>query len=202
MAAAMQDDNEALPPSWRQRPKPVGFEITYRLKGDTLEIDSTRKVDQVRLSAVEHVRFVYAPSNISSKGFKTQLRLSDGKSITFGNLSWRSLTDMERDDAGYRAFVEALAAAIVRANPRVRFLAGKPNWNWWLLTVVSGLSLIMLIMFTLRAFLQGSSSAGWLGILLAIASLWQVGPMVKLNRPRELQSGEVPDDLVPRASTG
>jgi hypothetical protein len=199
MAPAMKpiSDDDTPPPSWRQRPKPVGFEIAYKLDGDTLEIDTTRKIDRVRLAAVEQVRFVYAPSNLSSKGFKTQLRLSDGKSITFGNLSWRSLTDMDRDDAGYRAFVCALSAAIARANPRARFVAGKPFAFWLALAAVSVLSLLMLVFFTGRALLQGSHSTALLGLLLTAASYWQVKPMVMLNRPQELASGEVPDDLVP-----
>jgi hypothetical protein len=199
MAPAMQpiSDDDLPPPSWRQRPRPVGFEITYRLDGDTLEIDTTRKVDRVRLAAVEQVRFVYAPSNVSSKGFKTQLRLSDGKSITFGNLSWRSLTDMDRNDAGYHAFISALAAAIARANPRARFVAGKPFAFWLALAAVSALSMLMLVFFTGRAFLQGTNTTGLLGLLLTAASFWQVRPMVVLNRPRDLASGEVPDDLVP-----
>jgi hypothetical protein len=33
--------------------------------------------------------------------------------------------------------------------------------------------------------------------VLAAASFWQVWPMIRLNRPRDLASGEVPDDLVP-----
>ena len=94
----MNEDDDGPAPSWRQRPKPVGFEIAYKLNGDTLEVDRTRRVDSIRLSAVEQVRFVYAPGNISSKGYKTQLRLSDGRTVTFGNLSWRSLTDLDRDD--------------------------------------------------------------------------------------------------------
>ncbi|HEY5794654.1 MAG TPA: hypothetical protein VIU82_06540 [Bosea sp. (in: a-proteobacteria)] len=192
-----QHSDDTSPPSWRQRPRPVGFEITYRLDGDTLEIDTTRKISHVRLAAVEQVRFVYAPSNVSSKGFKTQLRLSDGKSISFGNLSWRSLTDMDRNDAGYHAFVSALAAAIARANPRARFVAGKPFAFWLALATVSALSMLMLVFFTGRAFLQGTHTTGLLGLLLTAASFWQVRPMVMLNRPRELASGEVPDDLVP-----
>lgn len=193
----MQAEDDAPLPSWRQRPKPIGFELAYRLDGDTLEIDSTRKVDRVRLSAVEQVRFFYAPSNVTSKSYRTQLRLSDGKSITFGNLSWRSLTDIDRDDARYHAFVTALSAAIARANPRARFVAGKPFPLWLALTVVGGLSLVMLAWFTLRAFQQGANTAGFLGILLGAASFWQVWPMVRLNRPCELSCGEVPEALVP-----
>ena len=192
----ISDDDTPLP-SWRQRPRPVGFEIAYTLDGDTLEIDTTRKVDRVRLAAVEQVRFVYAPSNVSSKGFKTQMRLSDGKSITFGNLSWRSLTEMDRDDARYHAFVSALMAAIAKANPRARFVAGKPFAFWLALAAVSALSLLMLLFFTGRAFLQGANTTGLLGLVLTAASFWQVRPMVMLNRPRELANGEVPDDLVP-----
>ena len=103
MARSMQHSlsNDDVPaPSWRQRPRPVGFELSYRLEGDTLVIDSTRKVERIRLEAVEQIRFIHAPSNVSSKGFRTQLRLSDGRSFSFGNLSWRSLTDMERNDRG------------------------------------------------------------------------------------------------------
>jgi hypothetical protein len=190
--------DDTPPPFWRQRPKPIGFEIAYRLKGEVLEIDSTRKVDQVRLGAVEQVRFFYAPSNVSAKGFRTRLRLSDGRSITFGNLSWRSLTDIERDDAGYRAFVEALAARILAANPQVRFVAGKPRALWLALALAGGGALVMLLGFSARAFQQGASTAGWLGLALAAASFWQVWPMVRLNRPRALAPGAVPDELVPR----
>jgi hypothetical protein len=198
----MRADHDSPPPSWRQRPKPIGFEIAYRLIGDTLEIDTTRKVDRVRLSAVERVRFFYAPSNVASKGFRTQLRLSDGKSVTFGNLSWRSLTDIDRDDARYHAFVTALSGAIRRANPQARFVAGKPYPLWLALALVGGAALVMLAWFSLRAFGQGASTAGWLGLLLAAASFWQVWPMIRLNRPRELASGEVPDDLVPGGGAG
>ncbi|MCV9938753.1 hypothetical protein OIU35_20595 [Boseaceae bacterium BT-24-1] len=197
----MQADDDNPLPSWRQRPKPIGFEIAYRLKGDMLEIDSTRKVDQVRLAAVEQVRFIYAPSNVSSKGFRTQLRLSDGKTITFGNLSWRSLTDIDRDDARYHAFVTALSAAITHANPKARFLAGKPYLLWLALALAGGGAMIMLTFFSLRAFQQDATAAAGLGLVLAAASFWQVWPMIRLNRPRDLATGEVPDDLVPGRQT-
>ena len=57
MARAMQPlpDDDTPPPSWRQRPRPIGFEIAYKLDGDALEIDTTRKVERVRLSAIEQV---------------------------------------------------------------------------------------------------------------------------------------------------
>ncbi len=196
----MIDDADDNPlPSWRQRPKPVGFEIAYKLDGGVLEIDRTRAVDHVRLSAVEQVRFLFAPGNISSKGFKTQLRLSGGRTVTFGNQSWRSLTDLERDDPRYHRFVSALAGAIAKANPKARFVGGRPRPIWLAVTLVGGLSLAMIAFFGLRAFQQGMTNAGLLAVFLLAASCWQVWPLISLNRPRELATGEVPDDLVPGA---
>jgi hypothetical protein len=59
------------------------------------------------------------------------------------------------------------------------------------------LSLLMLAFFTGRALLQGQHTTALLGLMLAAASYWQVKPMVVLNRPRDLATGEVPEDLVP-----
>ncbi|MCU4182289.1 hypothetical protein [Bosea sp. BH3] len=191
------DNDEDGAPSWRQRPRPVGMEIGYKLDGDRLQVDRTRRVDNVDLRAVEQVRFLYAPSNVSSKGFRTQLRLSDGKTVTFGNLSWRSLTDLDRDDARYHRFVTALSAAIARANPRARFVAGRPRAIWIATALVGALCFAMLAVFTLRALHQGLTNAALLGVLLVAVAFWQVWPLVSLNRPRELKTGEVPDELVP-----
>lgn len=190
-------DDDLPPPSWRQRPKPVGFEIAYRLDGGVLEVDRTRAIDRIRLSAVEEVRFLFAPGNVSSKGYKTRLRLQDGKTVTFGNLSWRSLTDIDRDDARYHRFVAALSAAIARANPQARFVGGRPRPLWIATAIVGVLSLAMLAFFTLSAFQRGMTGAGLLGLLLLAASYWQVWPLISLNRPRDLATGEVPDELVP-----
>lgn len=130
------------------------------------------------------------------------MRLSDGRTVTFGNLSWRSLTDIDRDDAGYHRFVSALAAAIARANPKARFVGGRPRPIWLGVALVGGLSLAMIALFALRAFQQGQTNAGLIALLLLAASFWQVWPLIALNRPRALSTGEVPDDLVPGARGG
>lgn len=193
----MAFDDDAPAPYWRQRPKPIGFEIAYRLKGDVLEVDSTRKIDRVRLSSVRQVRFFYAPNNISTKGFKTKLTLADGKTLTFGNLSWRSFTDLERDDPRYHDFVEALAGAIARANPACRFIGGRPPLHWGVTCAVTAALFVMMVFVCVRALQQGSWPIAVLGLLLGAASWWQIGPMVRLNKPRDLATGEVPPDLVP-----
>lgn len=161
-----------------------------------LEVDSTRKIEQVRLSSVRQVRFFYAPNNISTR-LQDQLTLADGKALTFGNLSWRSFTDLERDDPRYHDFVEALADAIAKADPACRFIGGRPPLHWGVTCAVTAALFVMMVFVCVRALQQGSWPIAVLGLLLGAASWWQIGPMVRLNKPRDLATGEVPPDLVP-----
>jgi len=38
----------------------------------------------------------------------------------------------------------------------------------------------------------------WIGVLLGVVALWQMLPMVRLNRPITLRTGEVPAHLMPQ----
>jgi hypothetical protein len=190
------DHDDGLP-SYRQRPRPIGFDLAYKLEGADLVIDSTRKVDRVPLGSVEQGRFTFKPGNIASTGYVTQLRLKDGKTITIGDTSWRSLVEIERGGPRYVAFITALAAGIARENPRARFLAGKPPLVWALFAGVAALSVGMMAYFAWRAFAQGFTGAMWIGVLLGVVALWQMLPMVRLNKPITLRAGEVPAHLMP-----
>ncbi len=190
------EDDDGLP-SYRQKPRPIGFELAYKLEGDELVIDSTRKIDRVKLSAVEQVRFTFKPGNIASTGYVTTIRLKDGKTITIGDTSWRSLVEVERGGARYVAFITALSGTIARLNPQARFVAGKPPVIWWVFAGVAALSVVMMALFTLRAFQSGAGGAIWIGVLLFAVAVWQMLPMVRLNRPMELKAGEVPAHLMP-----
>ncbi len=62
-------------------PRPVGGPISFALKGDRLTVDSGRKVQEVRLGAVETVRMTYEPSRFGLRAFRTKVRLRDGKPV-------------------------------------------------------------------------------------------------------------------------
>ncbi len=78
------------PLTYVQNPRPVGYPITYRLSGDRLVVDSTRKVDEVRLGAVTQVRLSYEPRSFAQRAYRTKLTLSNGRSVAFSSLSWLS----------------------------------------------------------------------------------------------------------------
>ncbi len=192
-----EDDEEGLP-SYRQKPRPIGFEIAYKLEGDILVIDTTRKIDRVRLAAVEQVRFIFKPGNVASTGYLVRLRLSDGKTIDIGDTSWRSMVEVERGGARFVRFIEALCAAILRASPKVRFVAGKPPLIWALYLAVAAVSIVAILLFVARSLGADGGGAVWIGLLILGAALWQMIPLVWLNRPMALEPGQIPPHLMPK----
>jgi hypothetical protein len=184
-------------PDFRQKPRPVGFDIAYRLEGDTLVIDQTRKIERVALGAVEQVRFFFQPNSISTKGYKTELRLKDGRTITFGNLSWRSFVDLDRQEESYRRFATRVAQAVAKANPECRFIAGR-SWIIWVIFGAIGFgATVGMAGFAWMAWRRGETNAALFALFMLGLAIWQIEPMVRLNRPRVLALGEVPEQLLP-----
>lgn len=192
------DNLNTAPPRYRQRPKPIGFENSFVLEGGRLTVDSGRKVDRVALAAVESLRLTYEPRSFASSGFRTTLTLGDGRKLSFTNLDWTSMVNVERRDADYGRFVMALVAAIAAANPSVRFIGGRGLAGWLALAVVAAITVLGLAAFVLRAAAtENASAAALLGLAFLGLTLWQLGPMIRRNRPRAFTARTVPPDLLP-----
>lgn len=185
--------------TYTHNPRPIGGPVSFKLKDDRLIVDSGRKVHEVRLGAVETVRMTYEPGRIGQKSFRTKVTLKDGKAFTFSSLNWKSLVEAQEMTADYRDFAQTLCEAIVKANPQARFIAGKPLWLWASSAAIAVLSLLVMAYLIWRALQMGSTGVALLGVLLAAAGVWQIEPMVRLNKPRLFRSGALPEDLLPKA---
>lgn len=186
--------------TYTHSPRPVGGPISFAIEGDRLIVDSGRKVHEVRLGAVETVRMTYEPGRIGQKSFHTKVTLKDGKNFTFSSLNWKSLIEAQEMTAEYRAFAQALCKAIVKANPEARLIAGKPWWLWFSTTAIAVLSLLLMAYLIWQALQMGSTGVALIGALLAVVGIWQIEPMVRLNKPRFFSSGALPEELLPKAS--
>jgi hypothetical protein len=156
-------------------------------------------VDRVSLAHVEQVRFTFKPGNIAATGYITTIRLTDGKTVTIGDTSWRSMVEIERGGERYVRFIRALCETIRRASPKARFVAGKPKLLWLLFALTAVVAVAVMGLFTLAALSAGQQGAFWLGMLMVAVATWQAVPLVWLNRPAELPAGEPPDYLLPKA---
>jgi hypothetical protein len=183
--------------TYQHNPRPFGGPISFTIEGDRLTVDSGRKVQEVRLGAVETVRMTFEPGRLGQKAFRTKVTLQDGKAFSFSSVSWKSLIEAEQRAAEYRAFTHDLFAAIARANPQARFVAGKPWWLWFSTTVVAVASLLAMTVLIWHALRVGSTSVALLGGLFALVGIWQIEPMVRLNKPRDFRPEAPPAGLLP-----
>ncbi|MGO4705770.1 hypothetical protein AB4072_08340 [Microvirga sp. 2MCAF38] len=183
--------------TYTHNPRPIGSPVSFTLKGDRLTVDSGRKVHEVRLDAVEAVRISYEPGRFGQKAFRTTVRMVDGKTFRFSSLSWKSLVEAEQLNDGYRAFVRGLCEAISRAAPKARFLAGRPFLFWAANAALAGLCLLAMAMLIWRALQNNAMSLALVGALFAGICVWQLEPIIRLNRPRPFQAGALPQELLP-----
>jgi hypothetical protein len=178
-------------------PRPTAAPITFKLEGTSLTVDSGRKVDIVQLGAVEQVRLTYEPRSFAQRSFQTKVRMKDGKTFKFSSLNWQSLIQAESKGAEYSAFARTLLKAIAQANPQARLYAGRPTWAWVVTAILGFGSIVAIMIFVWRALQSGATSAALLGGVIGVAGIWQLEPMIRLNRPAEFDPNDPPPALLP-----
>jgi hypothetical protein len=183
--------------TYTHSPRPIASPITFTIKGERLIVDTGRKVHEVQLGAVETVRMTYEPGRVGQKAFRTRVVMKDGKAFNFSSLNWKSLVEAQEMTVEYRAFAESLCAAIAKANPQVRFIAGKPWWLWATTFAVAIASLLAMAVLIWRAAQTGATGVALLGVLFAMVGVWQIEPMVRLNKPRPFNPSALPQNLMP-----
>ncbi len=183
--------------AYRHNPRPVGYPIAFRLDERRLVVDTTRKVDAIELGAIKRIRLTYEPRSLASNAFRTQLSLANGGRASFTSVSWNSLTDVSSQDAEYSAFVRALVAAVARANPDVALVVGKPRPLWLATIAGSCVMLLAVAVFAWRAFAGGAGTAALVGLAVGVLGIWQLEPMIRLNRPGRFTPDRLPDALLP-----
>jgi hypothetical protein len=183
--------------TYTHSPRPFGGPISFILKDDKLTVDSGRKVHEVQLGAVSTVRMTYEPGRLAQKAFRTKVVMKDGKSFTFNSLNWKSLVEAQELTTEYRAFTQNLCDAIARANPGASFVAGKPLWLWLPSSGLAIASLLAMAYLIWQAFQMGATSVALLGALFVVVGVWQIEPMVRLNKPRPFPANALPNELMP-----
>jgi hypothetical protein len=186
--------------TYTHSPKPFGGPISFTLKGEKLTVDSGRKVHEVQLGAVDTVRMTFEPGRLAQKSFRTKVIMKDGKSFTFNSLNWKSLVEAQELTQEYRAFAQALCHAVAQANPQVRFVAGKPLGLWVPTSALAVASLLAMAYLIWQAIRMGALGVAGLGALFAVVGIWQIEPMIRLNKPRPFRSEALPEELLPKAS--
>lgn len=185
--------------TFAHRPRPFGHEVSYRLDPDGLFVDSGRKQTTIPYSAIEQVRLAYQPTNVGLQGFRARLRVRDGRSLTLGNLSWKSWVDVDRRDAAYRRFMKELLRRAGSANPQLVCISGQPVVMWGAVAVTGVLTCIALAAATILAAMRGSWPVALLSGLVLAGFAWQARLMVERNKPGVFTPDRLPQAVLPPA---
>lgn len=192
----MTDDDET-PTTYSHSPRPVGYPVLFSLGPGRLVVDSGRKVTEIRLDAVEEARLSYEPGRLGHKQFRTKLRLKDGRSVTYTSLTWKGVFEARQQAREYREFTAALMAEIARRSPSARFAAGRPTSAWLLMGLFAALMMGGLVWVLWRSVDKGALGFGALAAAVTLVGIWQLEPMLRLNKPRRFDPARPPAELMP-----
>ena len=155
-----------------------------------------RRVDEINLAAVARIGLTYEAGKLSSGFYKTALRLKDGRAVSLTSISWSGLAQSNNQVGAYRDFVAALIEAVSRASPQARLEAGKPRFVWAAMAATTGALALAALYIAARAFMAGAIGAALVPLALGAVMIWQMGPVVRRNRPRPFTADALPDDLL------
>lgn len=185
--------------AYEQSPRPAGFPVAFRLRGKTLEVERMGRTDRVPLDAVTSVRLSYAPRSFAPGQLEAKLTLQGGRSVAITSVSFRSMFEARRQDAQYGRFVRELLRRVAKFSPKARFDGGRPWPIWVVLAIVSVLIVAALVVFAWQVWSVGEPVIAGVSAVMAVVGIWQLEPMVRLNKPRSVDPADPPTTLVPPA---
>jgi hypothetical protein len=184
-------------PAYSFKPSLIGALHSYRLADDALEWEVGRRSGRVPYRAVRRLRLSFRPMTMASRRFLAEIWSPNTPKLQIASTSWRSIVEIERQDAAYTAFVEALHRRL-RASGSIAVLeTGSPVWLYWPGVVMFVILLLALAVLAVRA-LQAGSTVGAIFVVAFIAlSLWQVGDFFRRNRPGVYSADAIPPQVLP-----
>ncbi len=184
--------------AYTYRPSLVGAPMEFRLTGDAIAWASGPRSGHVPLRNVRLVHMSFRPATMQPNRFVTELWADGAPRLEIASSSWKSMTEQERLDARYTAFVTELHRRLALAAAPARFQQGKHPLLFW-----PGLVFFVLVALALAAVVTRAlqlhfiSVAAFMAALLALF-VWQGSNFFRRNRPGSYQPDALPPELLPK----
>jgi hypothetical protein len=182
---------------YEHRAKPYAQEARFEMKPDVLAVTQGSRSGDFAYRDIELVRLLYKPRNTTNEGYQTKLYRKDWRTVGLTNLTWKSLVDLDRQDADYAVFVRALIARIAAANPGVVLEAGMPRWLYTLTAAAGGIAMIALVLVGIAALRQGGWPMALMTVAIGAYFVWWTWRYLGRNRPRRFRPDAIPADVMP-----
>lgn len=179
--------------------RPRAFSPTLTLKIEPAGVTIMRGGRELRLpwQEITRVRLAYAPTNLTHHAFSCTIS-ARGRAVTFGSVSWKSITELVRRDAEYSAFVTRLCAMAAQHNPAIRFEAGLPRWKHTLFAAAGLVVTVALMVATLALASAGAWVAAALTLAFTGSFVWFAIRHARNNTPAAFRPEAPPARVLPR----
>lgn len=185
------------PLTYMHRPKPYSAELVLSLDGAHFTAERGKSRQTFPLGAIERVRLSFTPRNTARLAFTCMVRSKDGRSVTFDNLSWKSLIETERLDRDYRGFIAELIARAAAANGAIILEAGISPFRHRMMMIFGAAMMIALAVAAYVGAREGSLLVlAFAAGLAAYLGFW-LRSYLGRNRPRRFGAKALPDGVLP-----
>jgi hypothetical protein len=182
---------------YAHRPKPFAAELDLTLTHHHLTAERGKSRQIIPLAGIERITLTFSPRNIARLAFTCHIRATDGRSVKFDTISWKSLTDVDRQDEAYRAFITALITRARAVNPGIIFHAGLANWRFRAMLVMGILLGLAMAGAGVNAAQNGNMPIALFGFGLAAYLAWWLRDYLTRNRPTPFTAEAVPPGVLP-----
>lgn len=199
-SAVHTDPGPNAGPTHAVRLRPAQPECHFSVEPDALRWRDAQglPLGRVPYADVTELRLRYAPSRLARHRFLAVLHVRDGPAVRIASQHWAGLMRLEDRGSSYTPFVQALRAALARAQPALPVHCGVAPLRWAVDAALAGASALVLGAMVWRAVQTGPA---WLAVasaaLVAASVPWVAGHLWR-NRPLPLAPGDgVPARVLP-----
>lgn len=196
----MSDSEPSQEPTYAFKPSLIGATWSFRLGADGILWDSGTQTGEIPYDGITRVRLSYQPRSLQRHRFLTELWSRGGPKVSILSTSWKSISELERMDASYQAFVVALHRQLAARIAPIEFIGGINPVKFWIAVLLFIPLVAGIIGVAVRAFRQDAHIAALLIVAFLAVFLLQGVNYFRRNRPVRYRPDAVPAALLPNAS--
>jgi len=161
-----------------------------------LSVQAT-KVALWPLDTIAAIRLSYRPASMQAWRFRADIATQSGQGIAVYSTTWHSISQMARQDDGYRAFIVELHRRLAQIDSRARLIAGINPVLYMAGLVVMALIGISIVGLFVRALITAEFAGALFLAGFGGWFIWQIGGFMRRNRPRSYTFDTLPKDVLP-----
>jgi hypothetical protein len=182
---------------YSHRPKPFAAELELELTAFELIATRGRSVQRFPLTAIEKITLTFSPRNTAHHAFACSVRATDGKSVKFDSLSWKSLIETEKQNESYTRFIATLCERVEAGSPKAVLHAGVSPLKHTGMLLIGFAMLAGLAGSALYAFSSGSAVVAGVALLMLAYLAWWMRDYLTRNRPTRFAAAQIPASVLP-----